>query len=176
MLRWLALGLLGLSFLNGCGEHSCAPVGCGPSVRVALSAPNDTWADGTYTLRVALDAEEIRCTKVLPDTSPNPGQSLPFECEPPFKDAFTFRAWFSPKMVCTETLAGDAVSESCMYVPDRYTLNLRYREATPRQVSLALERDDVLLVEETHTLSYRDQSVSGQCGDCPGAELAIELP
>lgn len=153
-------------------------MGCSDRVDVVLSAPDDTWAAGTYTLRVAFDDEELRCTTVLPDAPRRPEQRFPFECEPPIKDSFKFEVYFNPKSVCTETRTRNAVSESCTPVPDKYTLEFSRRDLTPRQVSVALERDGVLLVEETHTLSYRDFYPNGPDCDlpCHNAELTIELP
>ena len=81
-----------------------------------------------------------------------------------------------PELICTEYRTGDAVSQSCTPVPDRWYFAATL-EGTPAELTVAVERDGVALLDEHRTLAYRDEYPNGpECDPvCRQASAALTL-
>ena len=160
-------------FLNGAAcelGHSCTEVGCADSVSLRVTSPNQPWPDGVYQLEVALDDVTGGCAFTLPDDLPVSGSVTSIPC---LEGA---ELGIQQRYECTTRREGDAVSQSCAPVPDRYELTLS-AYATPEQLTLSLARDGTRILDETRELTYATTRPNGpDCSpECRQADVELTL-
>ena len=167
---WLLLLLL-LPALSSCETRQCTEIGCSDGASLTLKTTAGTLPDGTYTLSFSVDGQPYTCSFTAPDGLPRePGRIGAASCDA------GFRLNVLPELVCTEYRTGDAVSQSCTPVPDRWYFAATL-EGTPAELTVAVERDGVALLDEHRTLAYRDEYPNGpECDPvCRQASAALLL-
>lgn len=173
MVRVVGFGLL-LTFLGSCIEsHSCTEIGCADAAGVIIRTESGEWPAGVYTLDVSFDSQVYVCSFTMPDDLPEmAGQGAALDCDDP-----ALYAYFSPRVTCTETSNGNSVSQSCTPIENQFDLQVSMY-GTPAELSVELKRDDSVLVEESHTLTYEEYFPNGpECGPaCRQADVNIAIP
>jgi hypothetical protein len=166
----IALGLL----VAGCdlATRSCTEIGCSDGVSLELRpAMQGVVESGRYTLELATGDAQHRCTFTVPDDLPVQASLAEVDCPPQLQVSLVSAT------LCTEQRHDDAVSQSCVPVPDQFSLHAQL-QATPRSLALQLSRDGAPLIDETLVPSYELSQPNGpDCGPtCRNANLAVELP
>jgi hypothetical protein len=159
-------------WLGSCLEgHSCTEIGCSDAATFSFRTPTGAWQDGEYTLAIRADGTDYDCSFAVPDDLPEMGQPTPLDCMP------ELAAYVMPEVTCMEIRHDDAVSQSCTVIPGQY-----YVEAsilgTPETVSVSLERDAEVVVEENVVLDYQESRPNGpDCEPlCRQATAAFTVP
>ena len=165
MVRVLAFAVF-LALLGSCQGSSCSEIGCQDSAYITITTLNGEWAAGEYDLLVVLDGVEHACSFTMPDDLSRGA----FECEP------SLSALFVPRVTCTEHDDGDGFSQTCTPIPNQFDIVITVL-GTPAAARVELARDGALLVDEAHTLEYRQSSPNGpECSPhCDQASLAIQI-
>jgi hypothetical protein len=155
---------LSLCLLSACGEDSChEEISCSPHAGVTFRTPTDEWTAGAYELEITSGPTSARCSfEILEDN----GSTTPWlDCRN------FFDARFNQRVACPALLAPPN-RPPCIAIPNLFDLSVLLW-STAESISLRLERDGAVLLDEMRVLEYR-QSVQGACvGDC--REAALEL-
>jgi hypothetical protein len=173
LFRWtIVIGAMGLI---SCGEEAegCTTAGCLSGFGVTVRPANGPWPDGVYSLTVTKNGTSHVCQVTLPTDLPALGSTSQVACQPPLGISGTS---LSQDATCTEQATGDAVSQTCTPIPDRYTLSAFVLE-TPAEVAVNVARDGTVLVERTETLQYQENHPNGPGCEptCLGANVYVTL-
>jgi hypothetical protein len=158
-------------FLNGAGcelgAHDCTDIGCADNASLRITSDAD-WAAGSYRLDLSLDEREGSVEFALPDDLP-PRGSVTW-----LKGIEGVDIGLQEVAECTSVRHGDAISQSCQPIPNRYELTIGTL-GTPARFSVALARDAETVVEESGELAYRESRPNGpECGPvCSSAEVEL---
>jgi hypothetical protein len=165
-----SLILLGAS-VQGC-RHYCTEMACWDQLSGTIKTKDGTWSDGTYVITITADQTSHQCSMHLPDDFPENGSAPPLQCQP---ELDSLRGLVLEQgAVCSETVTENAVSESCDPIPGQYTLSFSL-EGTPAAVTIQVERDGTVLVEQDFTPSYVESQPNGK--GCPPvcSQGAVEM-
>lgn len=165
-----ALALISLA-LTGCPleSKSCTAIGCSDGAFLTLAPGDAPWPEGSYAIELETPDAMHTCTITVPDDLPEqPGSVLTLPCEPQLSVSLMAEA------VCTEQRSGDAISQSCTPVPDRWSLNATL-EGTPDSLHVRVARDGAQVLEETLALDYEESRPNGPDCDPLCRQAHVEL-
>jgi hypothetical protein len=172
MVRLFSLAVL-CGLVAACVEdHSCTEIGCVDAAGVTLGTESGEWADGVYVMHIGFDGVVHDCGFTVPDDLPEVLGALGvLDCNP------YLNAYFTPRVSCTESSDGSSSSQSCVPIERQFDLKVSM-QGTPAALSITLERDDTLLVDEAHDLVYQEYFPNGpECGPaCSQANVEIAIP
>jgi hypothetical protein len=161
--------------IQACGRHGCTDIGCSDQLSGTITTKDGTWSDGSYVITITADETSYQCSLQLPEDFPENGSLRTLQCQPELSDwsHLTFRQ----DTVCTETVTDNASSQSCDPIPDQYTLSFGL-EGTPEAVTIQVERDGAVLVEQDFIPSYKENQPNGKgCSPvCRQGAVEVQVP
>lgn len=166
-----ALGPLVLN-IQACG-HGCTEMGCNDHLSGTIETADGTWSEGDYVITFTTEKGDHKCSMKLPDDFPSSGTTANLPCEPGSWGG----ALLEQDADCTEVFDDNSVSQSCTPIPNKYTLRFGFA-GTPDMVAIQIERDGVVLADETYDPDYEENQPNGKgCPPvCRQAEVALSLP
>jgi hypothetical protein len=173
MVRVLAFLLLPV-LLSACVEaHSCTEIGCADAAGVTIKTESGEWAPGVYTLDIAFDGAAHECSFTMPDDLPEVvGQLGELDCDT------DLNAYFTPRYTCMEFIdSNGARHQTCTPLERQFDLEVS-TYGTPAALTVALELDGSVLVDEAHDLAYQTYYPNGpECGPaCRQANVVLTIP
>jgi hypothetical protein len=156
-LALLSIPVAALAIAASCKNGiACTEIGCGSGLTVSVES-GEEWPAGAYSLDATLDGAKHHCEVRIP------AESDPVSCESQGALIALERAGFCPE---EEVHGDDSRSQGpCTPIPGHYVLRLSAFEG-PKKLQLVLERDDVVLIDESRVLEYEDVYPNGP--DCDG--------
>ena len=170
---FIACALALVSAAAGCESNvqTCTRAGCTDRVTLDVRTGQAGLADGSYELELAAGGLAHTCGFVVPDDVPGPGGAHQIDCEPRLAMSL------QPAIACTEQRSGATVTESCAQVGGELMLSA-FVEGSPQTIALRIERDSVVVMDETLTPAYETVRPNGpDCEpECRLATVELTLP
>lgn len=163
-MAWLVLGNAAACELG----HDCHEIGCADHVSVRVTARDHPWPEGEYQLEVAFGELEGTCEFTLPDELPPRGAVTSIDC------VDGVEVGIQQLYECSTQREGDAVSQSCQPIPERYEVTLG-AYATPEHLSLTLRHNGSLLLDESRDVSYAVTRPNGPQCEPECRQATVEL-
>jgi hypothetical protein len=165
-------GGIAASAIAGCGSHQCFNdiFSCN-ATGIALSAPNDSWTPGTYTVTAGGGSASVQCVVSVP-AFPSPS-GVAGSCAAGSVYNLTLDPVLScPSVVCDQGACGGM---GCMPLAGHFQMTLTI-QGLPTQVPVDIAVDGKSLLSETITPTAATTEPNGHgCGTCTNASATASI-
>jgi hypothetical protein len=155
--------------------RACTMMGCEDQASFAVRSPSAAWPPGAYVVALTVDGQAYSCPLQLPSDLPAQGVVASIACQGP--GAVPPQLSLMQDSICTEQRTSEAISQSCLPVPDRYTIEGRVA-GTPAALVVDIQRDGQAVLHRPLTLEYAETRPNGPGCDplCKQSRTELDLP